>query len=345
MSQEDTRSVYQKLYAVWNDDDRFKISSVLSDVDALLHDTKIHNYCPLPPTWNLLGFCGSHTSSLLQLEVLRNVQQKVPDVLEKVRVYSGTQLSSIIAVMLAYGYSIDITKKVLTIITKEYPLRTGVLGGVTGAMYSNKVLHIVLQRLFGTSKIGDLQRYVAIDALQADTHETDRSGERTHHAKLMTNYSENGQTEFENMSCVDICMRACAVPGYFTEYQGYLSGMLIENNPVALCLPRLVGCGISLDTIFCLNITDGDFEPRYFDMESYGKAGALKWVPHIIDIHQLSRREFSEKSLRLYLGDQVCRVDVVIPKDVGFGDSEKLKTLGASSDVSYVVEWLMRYWK
>ena len=110
--------------------------------------------------------------------------------------------------------------------------------------------------------------------------------ERTHHSQLLTNYKK----DYENISLVDLCMRAEAVPGYFSPYQGYLSGMLIENNPVILTFPYLMTkMEVNVSDIICLNISDGLFDPIYFNMVELSNAGGIQWAPQIPNLFQKSR--------------------------------------------------------
>ncbi|EDR23753.1 hypothetical protein, conserved [Entamoeba dispar SAW760] len=292
--------------------------------------------------YKMLGLDGSHSSVMMQISILEQIVTKYPKFFDEITLVSGTQLSSIVVLMISIGYDLTTIKMIMRLILEMYPSRTGMIGGITGVMYDNCYLHVILEEVFGKMKVKDINYLIAVDALQADSFvKNPEDEERTHHAILMTNFKE----KYENITCVDLCMRSEAVPGYFEEYQGYLSGMLIENNPVVLCIPYLIGqMGIELDNIICLNISDGDFEPRCYDMEKYGSSGFIKWGSELVNIFQLSRREFSEKTGKYYLGDNFCRIDIEVPKDIEFNDRVKLEEYGRSVEITEYFEWIEKKW-
>ncbi|KAL7713745.1 PNPLA domain-containing protein [Entamoeba marina] len=314
---------------------------LVTEVETILNDAVIVPRQKNTNKYYLFGLDGSHITILLQLTIIQRLQDKYPTFLDNITLVSGTQLSAIAVLMISKGYDIATIMKIMKIIIKIYPTRTGLKGAITGVMYNNCYLKTILQIIFKDGRISDIHHLVAIDAFQADSSITNSSDERTHHSLLLTNYKK----DFEDATIVDICMRADAVPGYFPPYQGYLSGVLIENNPVSLVFPYFIGqMNIDLDDIVCLSISEGDYEPRYFDMEKYGSGGYLKWGPQLINIFQLSRRVFSEMSGDMYLGEQHCRIDVEVPITINWKDPDALEEFARNVDLSKYYEWIEKKW-
>ena len=146
----------------------------------------------------------------------------------------GTSIGGIIALGLAKGLTArDILQTMLTHRLIIFPKKINwlkKLERLVRPLYAAQPLKNVLESMFETKTIGELDKYVLVPAISL-TNGQIRAFKTPHHPHLRTDY---------NLSLVDVALATSAAPTYFPihqiEQERFVDGGLAANSPVLMSL-------------------------------------------------------------------------------------------------------------
>lgn len=93
------------------------------------------------------------------------VQKIFPDLLQKCNMFAGCSNGSILSSGMSFGYQPS-TLKILTELAGQFIFTGGT--NINSARYSNELLHILVQELFGETTMKDLKSFLSVPAVLLD---------------------------------------------------------------------------------------------------------------------------------------------------------------------------------
>ena len=282
----------------------------------------------------------------MELIILQRLSEEFPTLFLNTNLFCGVSASSVVAVCLSLGYSlkglIDLVEHVIRFSFKKRSVES-----VTTSKYRSEYLKVFANTAFSDLRLCDLPRHIFIPAFLLDNKDKRSPDSRTALPGLFTNIIPGNDTE----RIADVCLRSAAAPSYYSPYQNYVDGGVIDNMPVGLAWPYLIGDrGLNLkkENITCLALSAGRPTPAYIDAEKIGGGGLVQWAPNLVDLFMLARRKASEQQAEMLLGSNFYRVDPVLPSHVDLDNVEDIdvvKAIASTYDLEPVKQWIRQHWE
>lgn len=305
--------------------------------------------------YRVLSLDGGGLRGLITARMLEQLsnEPQITGWLDKVDLIAGTSTGGIIALGLAAGKPLDEIAKLYQEKGKDIfddsiwdDIRD--LGRTIGAEYSNKVLKKELRNIFGTTKLGSLQKKVAVAAFDLDNEDQIK---RKWKPKIFHNYSGAG-TDKQQLAA-DIALYTSSAPTYFPSADGYIDGGVFANNPSMVALAQAISSKnttverANLDEVVLLSVGTG-ISLKYIKGKSLDW-GYSQWIKPLIQILMDGVTGISDYQSKQILGDRYHRLQVV------FGDKEKIDMddvkkinrmdeIGKTHNVSPAAKWIQDYW-
>jgi len=314
--------------------------------------------------------------------MLRELHRRLPDehardhFLSDTDVFAGTSAGAANALFFAMAddadaaldYIIQFWKQATIVAAKSGTDLFRMIGTVLGvsAVLNTEAIKGVYIDYFGSAKLGDLKRKVAITSFQLDTP---NRVHRSWHPKVFHNFDENDPDMDELV--VDVLMRSGSPPLLTPIYQssnndgpGYIDGGVWANNPSMVALTQvlsdrsLLSTGPNTDGITMLSVGNGNAPiyaaPRF--RNGFGNWGYFRWlldpfqIGLVLDVLLAADEAANNKQSETMLGDQYLRLNPLLPKPmVGFTSEaideviDKVLSLeNTQAQITATMDWLDR---
>ncbi|MBP7829844.1 MAG: patatin-like phospholipase family protein [Kiritimatiellae bacterium] len=305
--------------------------------------------------YRILSLDGGGIRGLLAAILLERLEQAVPGWLERVELLAGTSTGGILALGLAHGLSPSdlrelYEKKGREIFDDSWLDDLRDLGRLVGAEYGNRNLARELTRLFGDTRLEDLEKRVLIPAFDLDNEKPD-PGQRSWAPKFFHNFS--GPDSDGAQPVWKVALYTSAAPAYFPSVDGYIDGGVAANNPAMAALAqtrdrRAFARPPPLDSVVLLSMGTGRSLMRI-----EGKNlnwGYAQWARPILDILGEGLTGVADYQCRQMLAERYHRLAPVFPAGERFPlDGVKripdLVAFAGGVDLSSAIAWLRRAWE
>ncbi|KAL7719105.1 phospholipase A2 [Entamoeba marina] len=292
--------------------------------------------------YRIISLDGGGIKVILELILLRRLAHEFPDMFVNTNLFCGCSASSAVATCLAMGFSLEGLINLIEHVIR-YSFKKDSVQSVTNAKYVSDYLKQFASIAFSDLPLKNIPRHVVFPAFLLDSCEEPRRSS----SKVFTNIVEGN--DHEKVS--DVCLRSAAAPTYYKPYQNYVDGGVIDNSPVGVAWPYLIGengIGIDPKDIVCLSISGGKQSPSYIDTQKIGNGGLVQWATNISDCFMLARRDESINEAKMMFGDRFLRVDPEYPNQIALDnveDIELIKEIAEGYDLDSVCQWMRENWE
>jgi len=259
--------------------------------------------------YRILTFDGGGLRGVYTAVLLRRLSEKVEGFLGRADLLAGTSTGGILALAVAKGLSpADLVKLYqdngAQIFSRSLFREIRDLGDLVGAKYDNKNLKEILHDKLGDGTLKNLlPRHVLVSSFDLDSPASD-DGPRSWKPKFFHNFQGDDSDEDEKI--LDVAMRTSAAPTYFPDYEGYVDGGVVANNPSMAALAQALDPGTGNQKL-------GDI--RLFSVGTGGSPTVISGVSHNWGVAQWAH----------------SLVDMMIDGMMGVADYECLRVLGKNS--------------
>ena len=289
--------------------------------------------------YKILSIDGGGIRGIIPARLLERLQIHKPGLVQEFDLYAGTSTGAVLAAGFAYGFQPRFMRQMYQGFGVEVfadslwdDLRD--LKYLIGADYSLDNLKALLERVIGSTTLGDLPKKVLIATfdLKDESHDPPRWKPKFFH-----NYPEPGGDE--EQSLVDVVIRSAAAPVYFQMYQGYIDGGVAAINPSTCALAqafhegfldvRLLSMGTGKNPR-CLEQVDADW-------------GIYQWGLNLVDMVMDGGSEVADYQCRQILADQYFRMQPQLPEPIGMDEwqsVDELISIADSIDLDPMIDWL-----
>ncbi|MEH6636562.1 MAG: CBASS cGAMP-activated phospholipase [Halioglobus sp.] len=222
------------------------------------------------------------------------------------------------------------------------------MGKIIGADYSSKVLKRELKEIFGTTKLGSLQKKVAITAFDLDN---EAGPKRTWKPKIFHNYSGPGNDG--RYSAANVALYTSAAPTYFPSANGYIDGGVFANNPSMVALVQAISKKntpqerAKLDEVVLLSIGTG-ISLKYIK-EKKLDWGYAQWAQPMLEVLMDGVAGISDYQCQQILDDRYHRLQVTFAKNekIDMDNVKKIHRMdeiGRSHNIGETRKWIQKHW-
>ena len=298
--------------------------------------------------YHILSLDGGGVRGMLTCILLERLETARPGFVAGIDLFAGTSVGALLAAGLAAGFSPAQCREMYGILcprlfTSSLWNRVRRLGNALGARYSGEFFKQILVDAFGDMRLGDLSKKVLIATFHLDGQPFQSGQIRCWRPKFFNNFQEVDKHE----RIVDVVLRSCAAPTYFSSYQGYLDGGVVTNNPsmsaLAQTLDRTTG-GQTLENVALLSLGTGRF-PKYLEPADVNW-GWLRWAQPLLQVLLEGNVGVAHYQCGRLLGERYHRLDPLLPAQVELDDHQRipmLKQIAAETDLTPTLEWLGKY--
>jgi len=224
------------------------------------------------------------------------------------------------------------------------------LGRLVGAEYSTDNLKKELDRVFGTTKLTQLGRKVAIPTFDLD-YLKPNSTFRTWKPKIFHNFKGFGSDG--DASAADVALYTSAAPTYFPSANGFIDGGVFANNPSMIALAQAISSQnediaerAELSDIVLLSIGTGVC-PCYIEGTELDW-GYAQWAPHLIGLMLDGVAGIADYQVQQLLGEQrYHRVQIVLKGDIPLDGVKKMNEMVQAAEAASLdetIKWLKDNW-
>ena len=222
------------------------------------------------------------------------------------------------------------------------------IGKIIGADYSSKVLKRELKEIFGTTKLGSLQKKVAITAFDLDN---EAGRKRTWKPKIFHNYSGAGSDG--RYSAAKVALYTSAAPTYFPSVEGYIDGGVFANNPSMVALVQAISKDnkpqerAQLDDVVLLSIGTG-ISLKYIK-EKKLDWGYAQWAQPMLEVLMDGVAGISDYQCQQILDERYLRLQVTFATNekIDMDNVKKIPRMdeiGRGHDVRATRDWIQEHW-
>ena len=208
-------------------------------------------------TFKILSFDGGGIRGALSIEILYRLTIKYPNLLDEIDLFTGTSTGSIIAALLANGYSVNEIRHLYSI-----PVAKRIFSPARLNLFRPKFSNENLKEIIGSYflenfEMKDLKRKLLIPAF-------DINAEKKHSWKpiFFNNFYDSTTL---NIDVRDAVLASSSAPTYFQSHESYIDGGVVANSPTALSLCLAYSTykyKYKLDDFRILSIGAGDIPNR-----------------------------------------------------------------------------------
>jgi len=307
-------------------------------------------------TYKILSLDGGGLRGLITARLLHrlNTHPSIAGWLDEVDLFVGTSTGGILALGLAFGKTPD---EICRLFKNRGPaifddslwddIRD--LGKTIGADYSNKNLKKELIRIFGTGKLADIRKKVAIPTFDLDNEAP--TAQRTWKPKIFHNFSGPGTDG--DMLISDVALYTSAAPTYFPSADGYIDGGVFANNPSIVALVQAISSKniaserAKLDDVVMLSVGTG-VSLTYIKGKSLDW-GFAQWAKPLINVLMDGVAGISDYQARQLLAERYQRLQIVfdpretIPLDA-VDKLDRMEEIVLEHDLNETIAWIQTMW-
>jgi patatin-like phospholipase/acyl hydrolase len=289
--------------------------------------------------YKILSIDGGGIRGIIPARLLERLEIHKPGLVQEFDLFAGTSTGAVLAAGFAYGFQPRFMRQMYQGFGEEVfadslwdDLRD--LKYLIGADYSLDNLKALLERVIGSTTLGDLPKKVLIATF--DLKDESRDPPRWK-PKFFHNYPEPGGDD--EQSLVDVMLRSAAAPVYFPMYQGYIDGGVAAINPSTCALAQAFHEGF-LD-VRLLSLGTGT-NPRYLEQLD-ADWGVYQWGLNLVNMVMDGGSEVADYQCRQILADQYFRVQPQMPEPIGMDEwqsVDELISIADSIDLEPMLDWL-----
>jgi uncharacterized protein len=307
--------------------------------------------------YRVLSLDGGGLRGLITARLLDrlNSDSKIAGWLDSVDLYAGTSTGGILALGLATGKSpneiCDLYKGMgAKIFDDSFWDNIRDLGKTVGADYANKNLKIELKNIFGSKKLKDLSKKVAIPTFDLDNEAA--THERTWKPKIFHNFK--GADSDEDVLIANVALYTSSAPTYFPSADGYIDGGVFANNPSLVALAQAISKRnqpaekASLDEVVMLSLGTG-VSLTYIKGQTLDW-GYAQWVKPLINVLMDGVAGISDYQARQLLDDRYHRLQIVfdpdetIPLDA-VDKLDRMDQIATDYNLDKTIQWISDTWR
>lgn len=220
------------------------------------------------------------------------------------------------------------------------------LGKLRGADYSITPLRRELQKLFGTTTLGQLKKRVLITSFDLDNEDPQR---RSWKPKLFHNFTGRGNDR--SALAYKVGLYTSAAPTYFPSVDGYIDGGVYASNPSMCALAqtqdRRYKPTPSIDQIVLFSLGTGT-SLQYIKGRS-NDWGYVQWVKPLMSLMLDGTTGIADYQCKQILDNRYHRLSPTLPlgRSVAMDDAAKIPYLmkfAESISIRKTVNWLKKQW-
>lgn len=300
--------------------------------------------------YRILAIDGGGIRGILPAIVLERLAADDPARLARVDLIAGTSTGGIMALGLAAGMS-------PTQLRELYEVRGAVifddswldnlldLGKMIGAAYDNNHLRRELKKVFGSTRLGDLNHHVLIPSFDLDNEAADEAT-RSWKPKLFHNFSGPGN-DCEELVW-KVALYTSAAPTYFPSVDGYVDGGVYASNPSMCALAqaldrRYMAPPPSIGDLRLLSLGTG--QAVHYIRKKTIDWGYAQWAKLLIPLMYDGVTGTADYQCRQILGPAYHRLAPTLPAGQtfpldGVARLPDLIAIAAAIDLEPVTDWL-----
>jgi len=328
-------SVAIKPQGLWEEKDRFKPTFVLS-------------------------LDGGGIKGAVSARILARIAFEFPEIMEKVDLIAGCSTGSILAGMLATGFT---PEDVCDVFKTASPVvfRTTVwqqlkhLGFIGGSHHDGDGKYKVLEAAFQGKTMKELNCGICITAshVSEDIKDQQCAPRVWSNVVAHTDHAFEGHHEFDkdhgaeefcvlDMNLADVINGATAAPLYFPSHHGHIDGALWSNNPSSAALATIAPMR-DFKNVTLLSISTG-IQAKTSRCDA-GKWGLTQWLPWLLDFLMDSTATAAHFTSKAMLQERYHRINPTLPRlfalnDVGAVD--ELNVIANGVDLTSTFAFLDR---
>lgn len=307
--------------------------------------------------YRVLSLDGGGLRGLITARILQRLNDH--DVsggfLDKVDLIVGTSTGGILALALAKGLAPEAIcqlylQKGDVIFDDSFWDNVLDLGKTIGAEYSNRGLKRELKKVLGATKLGDLNRKVAITAFDLDNG-AKKKEDRHWKPKIFHNFKGSGSDA--KLAALDVALYTSAAPTYFPSVDGFIDGGVFANNPSMVAIAQAISSDnhpteqAKLDDIVLLSVGTG-YTPTYIKGQRLDW-GLGQWAKPLVDVLMDGVSGIADYQSSQLLGDRYQRIQPDLPQKPAIKlDSVKqmpiMEELAKGYPIDKVAGWLKKNW-
>lgn len=303
--------------------------------------------------YRILSIDGGGIRGLITAIILQRIIKTpgLENLLELVDLITGTSTGGLLALAIAKRMDIAEIREVYeersrNIFDDSWLDDLVDMGKLLGADYNITGLQKELQRLFGNTTLGDLEKRVLITSFNLDNEK--EPGKRTWNPKLFHNFDGAGNDK----DCLvrDVGVYTSAAPTFFPSVEGYIDGGVFASNPSMCGLaqtqdPRYEPNPV-LDDVLLLSIGTGT-SLQYIEGKSHW--GYAQWAKPLVNLMLDGANGIADYQCKQILRERYHRLAPVFPAGmrISMDDIKKIPTMidfAENVQIGDTVNWLNRVW-
>lgn len=304
----------------------------------------------LPRNYNVLSLDGGGIRGVIEATLLDRLNTEYPKLTRNVDLITAVSTGALIAVGLAAELPMEdiagfYSKFGAKIFEDSLSENVTDLFGDPSAQYSNKNLKKVVKDIFGNSKLGDLNKKVAIVAFDLDNGIKDPK-HRSWKTKVFHNFK--GSDSDADAKIVDVILYTTAVPTLFPVAGGFTDGGVAATNPAMIGLAQALdprAANQKLEDIKILSLGTGKSN-RHIKGNTLDW-GFAQWAPHLLFLFLEGGIDVVNFQCKQILGDRFLRLDPSLGAHYPADAVDKLDDMiqiANDYDLEKAVEWLKENW-
>lgn len=297
------------------------------------------------------GIRGLVTTILLQRIVATPGLQNF---LERIDLVSGTSTGGLLALGIAHQLDLQTIRcmyieKGPKIFDDSWLDDLVDLGKLRGADYDIKPLRREVEKLFGDTKLGDLDKRVLITAFDLDNKHQEAQ-KRTWKPKLFHNFPSSPNDSEQLAS--DVALYTSAAPTFFPSVDGYIDGGVYAGNPSMCAVAQTQDARYQptppLNEVALLSLGTGT-NLEYISGKSHDW-GYAQWVKPLIKLMLDGTAGIADYQCSQLLGSNYHRLAPVFPVGVAVAtdDVRRLSFLIEFAEglpIANTIAWIRSVWE
>jgi len=306
-------------------------------------------------TYNILSIDGGGIRGIVPTIVLQRLSAEdgLTGWLDSVDLIAGTSTGGLLALGLARGLDLQVIRNIYE--TKgekvfDDSLMDDLLdlGKIAGADYDIRGLEKELEKVFGQTRLADLDKHVLITAFDLDNESPDPRS-RTWKPKVFHNFS--GSDSDGALLAYKVGLYTSAAPTYFPSVDGYIDGGVYANNPsmcaLAQCQDPRIENRPPISDVVLLSLGTGmslvHIKGKKLDW------GYAQWAKPLIGLMLDGVAGIADYQCRQILGEHYHRVAPVFAPGVSVPMDEVKKVpymvaFASNIDLTSTANWLKANW-
>lgn len=303
--------------------------------------------------YRILCLDGGGIRGFITARLLQRLQEEHPGWLAKVDLIAGTSTGGLLALALASGKSpaqmCELYSEAGATIFEDSLLDdVKDLGRLVGADYDTEPLQALLEKVFGTLRLGDLETKVAIPAFDLD-NQAEAPQVRSWKPKIFHNF--DGIDSDADHAVSRVALYTSAAPTYFPSVDGFIDGGVFANNPSLVALAQAIDQKnhqherAELEEVVLLSVGTGS-APNYIEGDALDW-GLTQWGSHLVDMLIDGVTGVSDYQCRQLLGDRYKRIQVRLNEPIELDDPsqiERMQQIAAEHRLTETRRWLEQHW-